>query len=256
MWAEMTGDAALPAEALLQIWDSGGPASPGERGLLLLGLAAPGLSAAARGALSVGQRDRLLMDLFVRLFGGAACSLATCPGCGEELEFDVTLADIHMTERANAPQTHTLAWHSMTIAYRLPCAGDLAALGTQQQTTIEEAACALARRCVLSIDGADAPSARALPQEALDALQSSIAARVTEADPQAVVTLDVQCPCCAAPWQALFDIVDFLWRRLDSFLDGMLRDTHLLASRYGWSERDIIALPPSRRRRYLALIGA
>ena len=79
-------DEAMPAalsEALLQAWDAGEDASPGERGLILLGLAAPSLAEEDRESLTVGRRDAILIDLFERIFGEVTTALAGCPSCGE-----------------------------------------------------------------------------------------------------------------------------------------------------------------------------
>ena len=37
--------------------------------------------------------------------------------------------------------------------------------------------------------------------------------------------------------------------------DSLLTDTHRIASAYGWSEAEILALPRTRRRRYADLIA-
>ena len=36
----------------------------------------------------------------------------------------------------------------------------------------------------------------------------------------------------------------------------LLPEVHALASSYGWSEKEILALSPARRRSYIALLGA
>jgi hypothetical protein len=35
-----------------------------------------------------------------------------------------------------------------------------------------------------------------------------------------------------------------------------LLEVHALASHYGWTEPDVLALPPARRRAYLEMVGA
>lgn len=52
-----------------------------------------------------------------------------------------------------------------------------------------------------------------------------------------------------------FDIGAYLWEEVDAWADRTLRDVHLLAASYGWSERDILDLSPARRGRYLELAG-
>ena len=239
------------AEPVLQAWEECREASPGERGLILLRIAAPALSAADCAALSVGRRDSLLLDLFRRLFGDTAPALVTCPGCRDELEFDVPLTGIAVTPPTDLPDHYTLRCDGREIAYRLPCAGDLAALGAEAGREVLDAAVrSLVQRCVLAM-----PADLAWGHDLAGALEAAIAARVAEHDPQAAVTLDFDCPTCGAHWSMPFDIVEFLWRRLDVFASALLRDVHVLASNYGWSEGEIAALSP-RRRHYIELIGA
>jgi hypothetical protein len=47
------------------------------------------------------------------------------------------------------------------------------------------------------------------------------------------------------------DVGEFFWEEIASYARGLIEDVDALASRYGWSERDILALPERRRRRYL-----
>jgi hypothetical protein len=246
------------ADLLLQARERGRTLSPGERALILLRLAAPGLRDADRAALTVGQRDARLLDLFGRMFGGTAAALSTCPACREQLEFDVPLDAIRAAAPADAPDRYALICDGCEIIYRLPRAGDLAALGASSRNdSISGAARSLAQRCVLAIrDAGGAPADTGLTDTMSAALQAAIAVRVAQDDPQAVVTLTFDCPSCAAHWQAPFDIVEFLWRRLESFAASLLRDVHILAANYGWTERDIVSLSPWRRRQYLELIGS
>ncbi len=235
--------------SLLQLWDDGALASPGERGLFLLRLAAPALSEEARGELTVGQRDAALLDLHERLFGGVAGAVGDCTACGEPIEFDVTLRDIRVAPAAPVPEMFHLAWSGRDIAYRLPRARDLARLGAAGAIALPRAARALARSCVAVWDDA-------MGEEGEAAVEAAIAACVRHHDPQALVTVAFACPACGAAGSAPFDIVTFLWRRIDAYLRGLLREVHVIASHYGWSEHDIVALSPWRRRHYLALIGA
>ncbi len=48
---------------------------------------------------------------------------------------------------------------------------------------------------------------------------------------------------------------DLLFRELAEHGDRLYREVHHLALHYHWSERDILALPHGKRRRYLALLA-
>jgi hypothetical protein len=77
---------------------------------------------------------------------------------------------------------------------------------------------------------------------------------MAQADPQADIQLDLSCPACQHHWQAAFDVVAFLWNEIDSWAHRILSDIHVIASAYGWSEADILALSAARRQTYLDLI--
>ncbi|MEU9785099.1 hypothetical protein AB0H92_29750, partial [Streptomyces phaeochromogenes] len=109
---------------------------------------------------------------------------------------------------------------------------------------------ALLARCVVSAvrDGVDVP-ADALPET----VQRRLAEEAQKADPGADVTLNVNCPECGAATRAELDIASYLWTELDAWARDVLLDVHLLATAYGWSEPEILALSPLRRRYYLEL---
>ncbi|MGW6805848.1 hypothetical protein ACWGCF_46290, partial [Streptomyces sp. NPDC055039] len=84
-------------------------------------------------------------------------------------------------------------------------------------------------------------------------VQRRLAEKAAEADPAADVTLNVNCPECGGATPAALDITSYLWTELDAWARDLLLDVHLLASAYGWSEPEILALSPLRRRYYLEL---
>ena len=111
---------------------------------------------------------------------------------------------------------------------------------------------ALLRRCVLE-------ARRDAATIAVDALPESIihlvAERLARADASADVDIALACDACAHAWTAPFDVEAFFWEEIDAWAERTLCDVHRLASAYGWSESDILALGPRRRQRYLASIA-
>ena len=77
-----------------------------------------------------------------------------------------------------------------------------------------------------------------------------------EADPQADLRFAMTCIVCGHAWQAPFGAGAYLWAEIASWAERMLREVHALASAYGWTERDILALSPLRRERYLRMLEA
>jgi hypothetical protein len=112
----------------------------------------------------------------------------------------------------------------------------------------------LLERCVLAAspnDMAYAPAA--LPPAARDAVAAAMAA----ADPQADPCLGLTCPECGHGWTAPFDIASFLWDDIEECVARLLRQVHILAGAYGWTEAAILGLTARRRRWYVeAVTGA
>jgi hypothetical protein len=238
---------------LVRAYEMGLGASPGERGLTLLRLAFPDASEELRASLSVGRRDAALVDLFSRMFGGAAEALTLCGRCGEKIEMEVPLDTIRASAPLDQSTRFAFAIDEREIAYRLPNAGDLAALGAaDRQGDQETARRTLIRRCCGVANGDEIGLSDSDEAHLAEAIGESVA----KADPQAQILLELDCPSCALHWSAPFDIVEFLWRRIEARLEVVLREVHLIASSYGWSETEILALSPFRRRRYLEWIGA
>ena len=90
-----------------------------------------------------------------------------------------------------------------------------------------------------------------LPME----VQERMAERAAEADPRADIRLNLPCPECGTQTKAVLDIGSALCQELDAWARGILRDVYLLASSCGWSEAEVLAMSPLRRRYYLELAG-
>lgn len=71
-----------------------------------------------------------------------------------------------------------------------------------------------------------------------------------------MMSLDIAtaCPECGRAQDVWFDLAAFLIRTLAGERPFLLRETHLLAARYGWSHGEIMALPRDDRRAFAALI--
>jgi hypothetical protein len=85
---------------------------------------------------------------------------------------------------------------------------------------------------------------------------NAIATAMSEADPQALIEIALECPACAHRWSNVFDIASYLWREVDTWAHRTLQDVHQLARAYGWREADVLALSPNRRRSYLEMVNA
>ncbi|MFZ1218008.1 MAG: hypothetical protein WAO00_01885 [Chthoniobacterales bacterium] len=240
---------ALSAAELLDAWERGLAQSPGQRALMLLALACAETPLEQLTQLTVGRRDAELLALRERTFGPRLASLATCPACAEQVEFQVTSADL-CAPGETAPETLlSLTYGDYGVEFRLPTALDLTRLDPAGD--FDRNRQHLLQRCVIAARHAETEIAAAeLPAE----VATAIAQRMAEADPQADIQIVLACPQCQHTWQAPLDIVSYFWTEIHAWAGRLLREVHSLALAYGWSEGEILALSPWRRQAYLELI--
>ena len=240
--------APTAAEALIA-WERGHERGQVERSLELFALARPGVPLEELADVSVGERDGALLDLRAAMFGSELTGRLNCRHCGAQQEINLDVDALHVA----APDEDELALsiHGYALNLRRLCSRDLLAAAAAGNGV--ERRGVLVESCVLSAtrDG-QAAAARNLPAPVVDGIAQALA----EADPQADLSLMVACETCGHGTRLGFDISSFLWEEVDAWTGRLLRDIHMLASLYGWSERDILALSPARRRRYMELADA
>lgn len=241
--------AALAARELLDIWEAGARQPLAQRALWLLSAAQPDTSYAALAQLPIGERDAQLLTLCERLFGAQLVSVATCPQCGERLQLTLNTPDLKVPAGVSL-EPLTLTVDRYSIRYRLPNSTDLLALPGCDSA--EAGRQLLLTRCIQSVQTDDGDQAiEALPND----VTAAVIAHMAQADPQADVQFDLNCPACQHHWLAAFDIAAFLWDEIAGWAQRILREVHVLASAYGWSEADILSMSATRRQSYLDLIS-
>ncbi|WP_210574789.1 hypothetical protein [Streptomyces sp. GESEQ-4] len=233
------------AADLLATWEAGLGAAPAGRAVLLHRTARPDLDAAALPRLPVGERESDLFTLRRALFGERMQVRLACTACGEDMEFDLDAGEFAAGLGAGGDSVVRVSEGGWEIEFRLPGVADLTAAARAADPRGE-----LIARCLVSAEYAG----EVRPADALPApVQHRIAEAVEAADPGADVTLNVACPECGQATRAELDIASYLWTELDAWARDVLLDVHLLATAYGWSEPEILALSPLRRRYYLEL---
>lgn len=237
----------LDAPELLALWERAGRAPPSERALVLAAGAA-GEDPAFLEGLPLGAREARLLALRERVLGPRAEAVAGCPACGALLEAALDLPAL----RAAAPELgeRELRAGEVRVRFRLPSTRDL--LRAAAELDERRARTALLRGCVTAAERDGAPLAPdALPGEVLEA----VARAIEDGDPLAEIRIALACPECAHRWEAVLDPSAFVMAELRGMAERLLGEVHLLASAYGWSEREILALSPWRRRTYLELVS-
>ena len=233
------------ASALLDAWEHGYGLPPPQRALALLAYGYPHVPRDALAGLSLGRRDAWLARLRIVLFGAPLDFVATCPQCARVVES--TLDATPLAHDAAPPEPQAVELDGARATLRAVTLADLVDLPRDA----DAARRMLAARC-LAHDGGAMPDVERLS----DASLATIAEALAVADPGAATELVLDCPDCGAHWRSGLEIGAFLWREIDAWARRTLRDVHALARAYAWSERDVLALSPTRRRLYLELCGA
>ena len=237
------------SRTILDVWERGLRQPLQRQVMALLAAVLPDTSEEEIAAMPVGRRDGLLLDLRAQMFGPGLETVAACPACNERLESAFQVDDIRAVGVGDGVGIQSVKAGGQRIRFRLPATSDLLAIpdGADESGARD----VLLSRCLIDVhDSEGRPVAPgALPPAAVPA----IAARMAKADPQADVTLALDCPACGTAFQAAFDIASFLMAEISSWAQAILRDVHSLARAYGWSEEAILSLSPTRRQSYLDL---
>ena len=244
---------ALTTGAALRAWELGQPLDDQGRGLALLAVALPDVDRERLRKLPIGQRDALLVRLRQRTFGHVVRGIVRCTTCDAPLQFELDLrtydATGHLQHRL-PPQW--LVADGFDVLFRLPDSTDFEAVADRCMDT-DSARSMLVERCVLE---ASREGVEVLPAELTAAAVERIGARMEELDPLAELPLGVSCERCGGHCLALFDAGRFLWRDVTQAAHQLLDEVHALATHYGWTEPQILALSAARRRYYLEKIPA
>ncbi len=245
----------LSAATLLQAWERAGSEPPPWRSLRLLAAAFPERPADGWAEVPVGRRDAALLDLREAAFGGTLESVVACAGCGELLELSCAVAELR-AEPDGEPITTPLVVRrdGVEAVFRLPTTRDVLAVvarGDDDAGDVAEGARRLLARC---LDAATHDGRPVAVDEMPVALLAEVEERMEAADPQANVRLALTCPACGEPSQPAFDIGSYLWAEVDAWARRTLAEVHAIASAYGWSEPEILALTAARRELYLGMI--
>ena len=242
----------LTAIEILNVWEQGLDQPLLQRALILLITAFPEMQPDTLAKLTIGQRDRRLLQLREHLFGTQLVNTAVCPQCAERIEWNNKVSDLLMmpTKDIEVDQEFQMFEEGYSLCFRLPNSLDVAAVINSVDT--EKISQHLLSRCLVNIEHS---GEKCLPDQLPDSVIQKLNQRIESLDPQAEICIDLLCPVCEHGWEALFDISSFLWTEINEWAERMLNAVHKLASAYGWTERDILGLSPVRRQLYLGMLG-
>jgi hypothetical protein len=193
-------------------------------------------------ALTVGDREALMLALRAVAFGERLACVLDCPHCGERMDLELSVSELLEEPYGDVREAHELALAGGGhVRFRLPTGADQEVAGAASD--VQAGARLLLERCVLEVDG---------EADYADALGDAMA----RLDPQAEVRLAATCPSCAEPVDALLDAATLLLDELAGDAEDLFGEVHALARHYHWSESEILGLDLARRRRYLNLLVA
>ncbi|MDM0071126.1 hypothetical protein [Variovorax sp. J31P207] len=236
---------------LLHLWETMRRQTLPRRAAALLAVAAPDLASGRLAGLSLGERERRLLDLHAHCFGARLACVADCPQCGEAFEFELDARALAagLPVPAEAAPTRTVEAGDLRVEMRLPTVADSIALADEHD--VRHAYSRLLDRCLAcTTRTGEAMAPQALPPALLD----EAAAWMEAADPAAELMISMACPACDAVFGEPLDLAAFCWAEVEARAPRLLAEVDALASRYGWSEAEILSMSRVRRDAYLALV--
>jgi len=161
-------------------------------------------------------------------------------GCGELFEFALPLAALGADACDERP-IQVLLEGSRAVSVRRPTGHDLRRWRAMQpdsrRAAVQAMLDALSINARLEVDDA-----------------AAVAAALAANDGLVDFTVKCACPACGADNEVAVDLESLALQRLHARQARLLDEVHHLASRYGWTEQAVLAVPAWRRARYFALI--
>lgn len=213
----------LDGGALLDLYQNG-RAADGPARLALLARAA-GADAAT---LPLAELDRRIWALRADWLGAPSGeAVCACPACGGRLEFTLP-AGFALPAAGTGPVS--VAWQGRDHVLRQPRLADISVHGLDPRR--------------LGNGPWDDPG---FVRAAARALQA--------ADPALGLSFAMACPDCGAAVEQLFDPAGYFWAEIEDMARRLLHEIAMLARAFGWSEAEILAMSPARRRIYLTEVA-
>lgn len=240
----------LAAGDLLNVWLLGEVRHPIDRAIALLAFALPDKDWNELVALTIAERDMLLLRLRECTIGPRIEGFTNCAECSEKLEFSILTSDLLRDQQEKQFQedfSHSTDGYD--VQWRLPNSADLAAAISSGDAT--EACTNLVHRCILRVSlGEKEIGIEGLPDRVIEAIVGQIEARAAQYDNQ----LTLRCPECGHRWLVDFDVTSFFWAEIVAKVRVVLYEVDALARAYSWRERDILAMDSRRRSLYVQMV--
>ena len=198
--------------------------------------------------LSVGKRIECLLVLAL---GGTDDALRfpfKCGACGEELEFELTLAELAEVQgEADRIEIVDVEVGGRKIRFEKLSGLDQEMLsGSVFRDELHAATEMISKRVV------EPAAFGQLGSREIEVIEAAM----DEVDPLVNFSCSIECGECGQPNGHEIDLFETALDMLSRAQRRLILSVHRLALHYHWSEREIFAVPEWRRRQYLDLIGA
>jgi hypothetical protein len=208
-------------------------------------------------SLTVGDRERLLLELQRLTFGERMQGVLTCPNpqCGERMDLELNVGDLIVRTYSEAKTFYELEIEvgdkAYRVRFRLPSGDDQEAIAELARVEPSEAVRALMQRCVDRVTSAGGDEIDEWPA----GLSAELSERMSERDPQAELSLTATCPACGHDFESILDTASYFIEELMRKSRLLFQEVHWLAFYYHWSEAEIMNMSVGRRSRYLDLLS-
>jgi hypothetical protein len=195
--------------------------------------------------LSVGKRIECLLVLAL---GGAGDTLRfpfKCSGCGEDIELELTLAEIAAFQNeADQVEVVSVDLSGRRLEFHKLSGRDHESIGEAVFRDELEAATEIIGRLAVN-------AVERLALRDIEMIESAM----EEADPLVNFNCRIECGECGQANDHEIDLFETALDMLRRAQRRLVLSVHRIASRYHWSEQEIFAVPEWRRQQYLELIG-
>lgn len=201
----------------------------------------------------VSDRTAGLLSLVALEIGPTLPLTITCPqaSCQQVMEVAIALDALHQLQPEAAPEVATVSLGKEQLQVRRPNGQDqLTWLAQATQGDPPDLRTML--QSLIQTPNSD-DRVEPLPPD-LTPVLPALNQALDDLDPLVNFSLAVICPHCGQPSQPEIDLGAWALKILRRVQQRLIETVHRLASRYHWSEAEILALPEWRRDRYLALI--
>jgi hypothetical protein len=232
------------ASSALAAWEAGADMEGPLRALALARM----VTRTDAASLPLGRRDAHLLELYSDVHGQTLEAQVDCPSCEATLSLDTPIGELRAgyEEDGDRGGLREFTLGEVRVQARCPTTADL--LAVESEPTVPAARAALLARCVASVSrngGAAGPLD--------DAEIEELGHRLELVDPLVDVRFDVTCDECGHRFAVFLDVPELVWEATRRAARRTLRNVHVLAQRYGWTEGEILRLSERRLKEYLDL---